>query len=358
MRKRVLEGVAVIAVVATVGASAAAPRVRLIGKPPTLVAGRIWNAQLRVRGSGRPVVIASRGARRLSFRAVRIRSDRFRARIRIGSAGSWSLSARLGRARYRLGTLRVVTAPYRLSEPGQVAVAPDGSVLVTERGARSQITRVDPTTGAVRVFARGLIDPFGLAWASDGSLLVTDRLAVYRVSARGGTAQRLRNAELGPILPETDRLVLYGSRSELGRLDLANGVTQPFTNNVDAPHALARRPDGKVLVTDTGHNRLLVLDPASGRVDVFVTGLRVPLGMVTDPSGAAYVIEDRIGVTRVAPDGTRTEVARVPQIPYGIARAPDGTLYVSNVGGLRTVSGSLYRISPDGTVSTIRLRRA
>jgi streptogramin lyase len=357
VRKRIVEAIVVVAVVATGSTAAAGPRVQLIGKPPTLVAGQTWNAQLRVRGPGRPVVTAEREGRKLTFRAVRVQSQRFRVRIRIGTEGAWTLVAKLGRVRYRLATVRVVAAPYRLSQPGQVVVAPDGSLLVTERGTRGQIVRVDPATGSVRVFARGFNDPFGLAWAPDGSLLVTDRAAIYRVSANGGAARRLRDVQLGPILPESDRLVLYGSLGELGRLDLSSGVVQPFPTSVNAPHALARRPDGRVLVTDTGNDRLLVLDPVAGSVEVAATGLRTPLGMVTDPFGAVFVIEDRLGVTRIALDGTRTAVARGLPIPYSLTRAPDGTLYVTNVGAVIGVAGSLTSISPDGTVSTLRLRR-
>jgi hypothetical protein len=126
--RKLFSGVVVIATITACSVSAKDRPVRLVSSPPTLVAGRIWHAQLRVAGSGTPLLLAARAGRALRFRARRVAPHRFRASVRIRVPGRWQLSARLGGRRFFLGTLRVVArnAEYRLFEPGQVLATPSG----------------------------------------------------------------------------------------------------------------------------------------------------------------------------------------------------------------------------------------
>jgi CrcB protein len=103
----------VAAVLAACGSAAADERpaaarpVALLGRPPVLVAGRAWDAQLRVAGRGIPLLLVERGARRLGFRTLRLRPGRFHAVVRVPLAGRWALAARLRGRRFPLGTLVV-----------------------------------------------------------------------------------------------------------------------------------------------------------------------------------------------------------------------------------------------------------
>jgi gluconolactonase len=64
------------------------------------------------------------------------------------------------------------------------------------------------------------------------------------------------------------------------------------------------------------------------------SGLRFPEGPVAMPDGSVIVVELMGGcVTRVLPDGTKTEVAAPGGSPNGAAIGPDGALYVCNSGG-------------------------
>lgn len=64
------------------------------------------------------------------------------------------------------------------------------------------------------------------------------------------------------------------------------------------------------------------------------SGLRFPEGPVAMPDGSVIVVELMGGcVTRVQPDGTKTEVAAPGGSPNGAAIGPDGALYVCNSGG-------------------------
>jgi gluconolactonase len=64
------------------------------------------------------------------------------------------------------------------------------------------------------------------------------------------------------------------------------------------------------------------------------TGLQFPEGPVALPDGSVLVVEIRRGtLSRVAPDGTVTVVARTGGGPNGAAVGPDGAVYVCNNGG-------------------------
>jgi gluconolactonase len=64
------------------------------------------------------------------------------------------------------------------------------------------------------------------------------------------------------------------------------------------------------------------------------SGLRFPEGPIAMPDGTVLLVElERKTLTRVAPDGARTIVARFAGGPNGAAIGPDGKCYVCNNGG-------------------------
>ncbi len=69
-------------------------------------------------------------------------------------------------------------------------------------------------------------------------------------------------------------------------------------------------------------------------VEIVAEGLKFPEGPVAMPDGTVVLTEIKTGkLTRVAPDGTKTEVADVGGGPNGLAVGADGALYVCNNGG-------------------------
>jgi sugar lactone lactonase YvrE len=347
-----------IAIIAFSGACVAAgapPPVSLVAQPPTLVAGRVWTATLRITGNAAPALSASNGSRSVRFRVRRLRPHRFSAAVVIPAAGRWQLVAHLGRRSFRLATLRVVTPSYRLAEPGQVLATPDGSLLVAERGLRGQITLVHPQDGEVGVFARGLPRPYGLAFAPDRTVLVSAADGIYRVPPHGGTPRRVVATSVGPMLPQDARTIVYGRPDEVGRLDLETGETRAFGSQVTAPHSLALAEDGRLLVTDTA-GRILAVDLPSGVSTTVADGLQTPLGMVLEPGGSILVLEFEPGrLVRIGPGGSRTTVAAGFRRPYSLTIGRDGNAYVAEVGDLGSINGTLKRVTPEGLVSTVRL---
>jgi len=79
----------------------------------------------------------------------------------------------------------------------------------------------------------------------------------------------------------------------------------------------------------------------SGKIKTVVTGLDTVVGLVFDPEGFMYILENTVGqpfptpgygkVVRVTDDGLE-DIATGLFLPTGITFGPDGNLYVSNVG--------------------------
>jgi len=69
-------------------------------------------------------------------------------------------------------------------------------------------------------------------------------------------------------------------------------------------------------------------------LSILAEDLRFPEGPVAMPDGAVVVVEIAAGrLTRIAPDGTKTVIARPGGGPNGIALGPGGKIYCCNNGG-------------------------
>jgi streptogramin lyase len=333
----------------------ATPTARLATDPPQLVVGQAWTATLVVHGPGRPVVRGRLGANAVSFRARLVRNGRYRAILRFAAAGTWKLSAQLGRHELSLGSVRV-TASYLLAQPAGVLVLPDGSVLVCERGAKNRVLRVDPASGRFTVFATGTPLPFALARASDGSIAVAGDAGIFRIPPGGGRAARLSPLAASPIAFASNGDLYYAHFTELGRIRAGSGTADLLPVEVNFPHGLGVAEDGSLIVSDTGNNRLIRVDPRNGRVAVVSAGLSTPMGMALEPSGAALVLEFATHrLLRIEMSGTITALAAGLPSPYALARARDGAVYVVETGSVSRATGTLDRVKLDGSLDHIRL---
>ncbi|MBM4075571.1 MAG: SMP-30/gluconolactonase/LRE family protein, partial [Planctomycetes bacterium] len=74
-------------------------------------------------------------------------------------------------------------------KPNDLAVTPDGFILITETGA-SQVTRIDPKTGEATAADKGISKPNGIALSPDGGTLAVSDYGgthtwTFRVNAGG-----------------------------------------------------------------------------------------------------------------------------------------------------------------------------
>jgi sugar lactone lactonase YvrE len=244
-----------------------------------------------------------------------------------------------------------VTTPYRLDNPAQVLVMKDGALLVAERGTHNRLLRVNPATGATRVYATGIPAPWGLGYARDGSILVSSTSGLYRLRPR----TRIASVSVSPFVPLPDGRIAYANETSAGVI--AGGRARPWPVGVSAPHGLSLLPDGALALGDTGNNRILRIDPANGSSTVLTDRVSTALGVAAEPSGSLLTVEYTSGrLLRVAPDGSVSVVASGLRKPYALARARSGTVYVTQAGELSRPTGSIVRVLPDGRTSVIRLR--
>ncbi|MFE4863173.1 SMP-30/gluconolactonase/LRE family protein [Streptomyces sp. NPDC056670] len=141
------------------------------------------------------------------------------------------------------------------------------------------------------------------------------------------------------------------------RIDAPGSTPVPLTAGIGANGGIVVRPDGRLLVgtgNDLGHSltgdvlpvsKLLEVEPDSGAVSTYASGLGGIDGVALAPDGTVYTTT--VGgrhIGRVTPDGRVNPAwAQVP-MPNGIAVSPDGAqVYVIQT----TPAPALYRIPAD-----------
>jgi serine/threonine-protein kinase len=127
-------------------------------------------------------------------------------------------------------------------------------------------------------------------------------------------------------------------------------VPVQLLDGLAAPHGLVLTAGGSLLVSDTGHDAILRVDPLTGRAERFA-GQESPLGLALAADGSVYVCDDlRKRIVHFSPSGERLGfVGPVLDVPYGLAADPAGGVYVTEA---RT-SGRVKHVAPDGTVTTL-----
>jgi sugar lactone lactonase YvrE len=365
--------------------AAAPPSVRLAG-PRVAVAGTNWRATLRVRPAAavRPALVARLSRSRVTARVARVAAGRYRVSVAFPAAGRWSLTARVGRRTFRLGSVTVRPAPRRpleLAGPGGLAVAPDGALVVAEQGG-NRLLRIDPASGAVQRIA-DLPSPYGVAFGPGGVLYVTAESTLRRIDPGGGTTTLAGfEVDVGPlaVAPNGDVFVAVAD-NRVYRLAGGAGPATPYAGSgregadgdggpalsaaLWAPHGLAVTPDGSLLIADTGNDRVRRVEPGTGVITTAADGVRVPNGVALAPSGGFFVAESRAHrVTRVDAAGRRETVAGTGELgssgdggaatrarlatPSHLAVDAAGTLYV-----VEFETGRIRRVDPSGTISTL-----
>lgn len=307
---------------------AAPPTVTITAKPPA-TAGRPWTATLAVRGAPNALVTARNGSTKLRATARRVSGTRHRVRLTFPRAGTWALTARAGNRTFRLGRIVVAAAELQLRRVSTIAREADGSLLLVEQ-ERRRVLRVDPTTGRTSVVVSGLSNPFGVAVAPDGSFVVTDVAAVLRFAPGESTGRELTRfppgVETGPVaIDRSGNALLATSEDEIVRV-APDGSRTVVDRDVRSVHGLGLAPDGSLLVGDTDNDRVVRLAP-DGTRSVFAAPIDNPGGLDVAADGTVYVIQYFVGrVARIDAGGIATAVQDLPS-PVDVAVAPEG-LYV------------------------------
>jgi YD repeat-containing protein len=129
------------------------------------------------------------------------------------------------------------------------------------------------------------------------------------------------------------------------------GTRESFSSGIVNPTSMAIGPDGRLYVSSRFEGTVYRVAP-DGSAESFATDLGVACGLAFAPDGALFV-GDRSGtIFRVDREGKTTTVATLPPsvAAFHLAVSPDRALYVT--GPTLSSYDALYRIDPDGTVTT------
>ncbi len=359
-------------------ASASGPRlaVSVASKPAALEAGAVWQATIRVRRNGRPLVgarpslLIARGATRRSFPARPAGRGLYRARVVFPTAGRWTYAARLGKRSFRLGAVTVRERSVRLVSAADVVIDADGSLVVADAQG-NQVARLAGRTlsrlARVEFAIEVAVDPRG------GVAVVTEERRVQHVSSRGvrtiaGTTTSGFSGDGGPATAaqlDQPTSIAYDAAgnlfiTELGgrirRVEAAGGTITTFAGvggqglggdggpairaQLDRPHGLAVAADGTVYFGDTFNNRVRKVAP-DGTISTVATGLSTPNDVTLAPDGTLYATDYGTNrIVRIDPAGAVTTVAAADG-PNSVAVAPDRTIYATE----RT-NGWVLRVDP------------
>ncbi len=152
------------------------------------------------------------------------------------------------------------------------------------------------------------------------------------------------------VAPAPDGIVWYTAQAsgELGRLDPATGKTTHIAlGRGSHPHGVIVGPDGAPWVTDGGLNAIVRVDPTTNAVNIFPLppeGSNANLNTATfDHQGVLWFTGQSGIYGRLDPQLKQVEVFKAPKGrgPYGIATAPDGSVYFVSLAG-----SYLARIDP------------
>jgi sugar lactone lactonase YvrE len=112
--------------------------------------------------------------------------------------------------------------------------------------------------------------------------------------------------------------------------------------------------DGGLLVSDTGHERVVRVDLKTGHVETW-GDITEPRGIDIARDGTVYVVDASIRrIVHLMADGRRLEsLKHLFFDPYDVAAADGGALYVVDT----RASGRLYRVAPNGKATVVSRSR-
>lgn len=307
------------------------------------------DVDVRIRPDGRSVFVAVSGVARVntskgsvmlnSSQATVVQKDHPPARptsVDVPQVTSWTGG---------LGTWTVLTAGGLLSQPRRIALAPDGTLIVSDQ-YNHRIVRLSAggkllaswTATSASGSAANFISPYGVAVDATGNIYVADEgLSLVQKLSPGG-------APLAIVAQGCYGVTGCGDPSQPGVLLGSEGVA------LDA--------EGNIYVADTTLNRVQKFSPSGAFLHAWGTNgsgpgqFSLPSAVAVDRSGAIYVadsINNRI--QKLSPDGQvlgvwgGTRGSGLGQFygPSDVTVAPDGNIYVADAGNNR-----IQEFSPDG----------
>lgn len=198
-----------------------------------------------------------------------------------------------------------------LANPESAIVGTDGRVYVSEIGefnkdGDGKITVIG-TSGAPKLFAKGLDDPKGLAARKDW-LFVTDKTRIWKIDGQGHASVFVKASDF-PQPPLFLNDLAFDSRGNLyvsDTGDIENGgkgaifkitphgkvslvISEVQNPSIKSPNGLLFEPTGKLLEVDFASGELLRLDVSKHTVEKIADGFGGGDGLARDAAGILYL---------------------------------------------------------------------
>lgn len=288
------------------------------------------------------------------IRAFIIDAQNFRVRFldTDGYVGTWAGAA--------YGTADGVGSAAQFSDLCGCAIAPDGSLLVTDGNRirrvwpNQQVTSVAGSTDPGSADGAGGVAQF---WSPRG-LTVTTGWHIYVVDTVNHTIRRIELSGADPRSASSYTVsTVAGSPGSSGLVDGVGALARFYM-----PYGIAADTDGRVYVADYANQAVRVLsfyNTYSMEVTTLATGQSAPLAVAVDTAHNVYVSR-YVGrcIGRISPIGGDATVAgdwvqgfsdgAAGRIwgPWGLAVEESGTLLVSDFNALRAVSRVIDTAAP------------
>jgi len=279
-----------------------------------------------------------------------------------------------GGAVYRISTSGKVTevldaAAHKILMPNGVLVESDAAILVADFLA-GKLYRLTLENSKLDLVASDLGTPDGIVRDPAGNLFLSDN--------KGGRVCRIAPGSSTPEWIYTGfqaaaDCCLSSSGRELVLPDLKLGSVTvlpvspqpayaPLAKGLKNPESVVQGPDGRFYISEigefgvSGDGKVVAFVPGKG-VTEFAAGLDDPKG-ITVSRGKLYVT-DNTRVVEIAPNGQTKVLAEAKAFPHpplflnDIVADEQGALYVSDSGDLMGSGGAVFRIAPDGKVTTV-----
>lgn len=208
---------------------------------------------------------------------------------------------------------------------------------------------------------RLLLSGIVLACAVTGPAVAREKAQIAASAEIGRNVQLFelpKGSRPHDVAPAPDGKIWYTAQKQgaLGILDPVTGkVVQLSLGPDSAPHGVIQGPDGMAWITDGGQNAIVRYNPANGKLDVWKlpedTGYANLNTGAFDKQGTHWFTGQNGIYGRVSAADGKVRVWKDPKGrgPYGIATAPDGTVWYVSLAG-----SHLARIdSATGEITTI-----
>lgn len=206
-----------------------------------------------------------------------------------------------------------------------------------------------------------LSGPYGLAVDGAGNIFVADMSgnAIRKVSPDGSTMTTLGsgfNQPQGVAVDASGNIYVSDSNNNSIKKMDANGenITTLVNTGLNNPSAIyIDNLNGLLYFCDAYNGAVKKMTLSGANLTTVATGLSQPTGIGMDSSGNLYVgTGTGHTVTKIAPDGTKTDIGSGWSLPRGIAIDSFNNVYVTDSGIIRRMSSSGANITAVTNSST------